>query len=197
MAFIHTRLKTFVLQHWIETISKHDSSKLYACLKKWATKRYIVAIFNTCAAVCNEERFHAIFTRWSGNRRFSCFRQKMLGSPKLLEALAFVCSSLKTANKLPELDNKTGWNSIWLTGFNVTKVRKLLEKLMRSIQDWHKNYTEFTVSPRDPLCREITSQTGSATEDFPALLNRFMMLPALCLLLFPLHYGLCCLYSIN
>ncbi|PTQ45089.1 hypothetical protein MARPO_0016s0138 [Marchantia polymorpha] len=62
--------------------------------------------------------------------RFRELMKKIVDSPKLLESLASICSSLKIAQRTPELDCETRWNSTWAMLNSVLMLKKPLEELL-------------------------------------------------------------------
>ena len=105
--------------------------------------------------------------------RFRELMKKILDSPKLLEALASICSSLKVANKTPELDCETRWNSTWSMLSSVIMLKKPIQELLRRIRDRHDGFTTFSIKPNEDLAKHIDELTWHAMEDFCSFLKPF------------------------
>jgi hypothetical protein len=105
--------------------------------------------------------------------RFRDIVKKISDSPKLLEALAVVCSNLKVANKIPSLDVETRWNSTWEMLNGVISLRKPLEELLRRIRDRHDGFCNFTIEPSSHLAENIPHESWSAVQDFCNFLKPF------------------------
>ena len=105
--------------------------------------------------------------------RFRDIVKKISDSPKLLEALAIVCSNLKVANKIPSLDVETRWNSTWEMLNGIISLRKPLEELLRRIRDRHEGFCNFTIEPSSRLAENIPPESWSAVQDFCNFLNPF------------------------
>lgn len=104
---------------------------------------------------------------------FRDLAKKILDSPKLLEALAGICSVLKINNKVPELDVPTRWNSTWEMMNTILQIKLPLLELIRRIRDRHDGYTSFTITSDDRLAQDVSHITWHAVEDFCAFLKPF------------------------
>ena len=100
-------------------------------------------------------------------------------SPKLLEALQQICSSLNVVATLPSLDVETRWNSSWEMISGIIKMRKPIEELQRRIRDRHEGYTSFSISPTDRLAKQISDESWSYMHDFSSFLAPFKDLTVL------------------
>lgn len=87
--------------------------------------------------------------------RFRELMKKIVDSPKLLKSLASICSSLKVAQRKPELDCETRWNSIWAMLNSVLMLKKLLEELLHCIREGHDGFTLFLIKPSDDLAKHM------------------------------------------
>ena len=103
--------------------------------------------------------------------RFRVLVKKINDSPKLQEALAKVCCDLKVTMKSLDLDVETRWNSTWQMVATVLVCRKALTELLRRIRQRHEGYTEFSITPSDPLAAEISEITWSVLADFKKFLT--------------------------
>jgi hypothetical protein len=104
---------------------------------------------------------------------FRDLMKKVNDSPKLLEALTAISSSLDVKVKLPSLDVETRWNSTWEMVEGIIKMQRPLEELQRRIRDRHQGYTGFTIGPRDNLAKAIPAESWSCLADFCTFLRPF------------------------
>ena len=105
--------------------------------------------------------------------RFRDLAKKISDSPKLLEALLAVCSSLKIKYNSIDLDVETRWNSTWKMLSDIISLRRALEELLRRIRGRHEGYTDFCIAPTSNLAEEIPRESWCAVEDFCKFLNPF------------------------
>ena len=105
--------------------------------------------------------------------RFRDCIKKLNDSPKLLEALAAVCSTLNIKYTIPQFDVQTRWNSTWTMLNGVIGIKPGLEELLRRIRCRHAGYCEFTIDPSSDLAAEIPRESWSAVQDFCKFLQPF------------------------
>ena len=98
--------------------------------------------------------------------KFQDLLKKILRSPKILEALRNVCSTLKVPYKFPELDVQARWNSIWEMMSGVVSLRRALEELLHKIYKRYEGFCQFIIGPNDDLAKPISEQTWYAMGDF-------------------------------
>jgi hypothetical protein len=99
--------------------------------------------------------------------------KKIIDSPKLLEAIAAICSILKTNNKILGLDCPTRCNSTWEMISTIIDMKPALIELLRRIRERNDGYNGFSISPDSELAKDIDSMTWSALEDFWSFLKAF------------------------
>lgn len=105
--------------------------------------------------------------------RFRDLAKKISDSPKLLEALMAVCSSLKNIYSSLDLDVETRWNSTWEMLSDIISLKPSLEELLRRIRGRHEGYTDFCIAPTSLLAEEIPNESWCAVEDFCKFLAPF------------------------
>jgi Domain of unknown function (DUF4413) len=105
--------------------------------------------------------------------RFRDLAKKIVDSPKFQEAMALVAAILKKPVRKMELDCETRWNSTWEMMTTIINNRKVLEELLRRIRDKHEGYTDFTITWKHELAKEISPSTWSACSDFCLFLKPF------------------------
>eukprot|EP00474_Spongospora_subterranea_P012100 CRZ12558.1 hypothetical protein [Spongospora subterranea] len=105
--------------------------------------------------------------------KFRDLIKKIVDSPKLLEALASVCSTLKVRFAIPELDVETRWNSTFTMLKSAIGIRSALEELLRRIRERHDGFCNFTIDPSSNLASAIPRESWSAVMNFCSFLQPF------------------------
>ncbi|KAH9119582.1 hypothetical protein AeMF1_007797 [Aphanomyces euteiches] len=104
---------------------------------------------------------------------FRDIAKKIIDSPKLLEALHAVSSTVKIKPRVLELDVPTRWNSTWSMVSTILALKPAIIELLRRIRNGHDGFVNFVIGPKDHLARDIAESMWSALEDFCAFLKTF------------------------